>query len=76
MDIELYLRRIGYCGSREPTTETLKQLHRAHMLAVPFENLDILLGHPINLSLASFYDKIVQHRRGGFCYELNGLHRL
>ncbi|MDV3350291.1 arylamine N-acetyltransferase [Leptolyngbyaceae cyanobacterium CCMR0082] len=73
MDIESYLRRIGYCGPREPTTETLKQLHRAHMLAVPFENLDILLGRPITLSLASFYDKIVQHRRGGFCYELNGL---
>jgi N-hydroxyarylamine O-acetyltransferase len=43
------------------------------MLAVPFENLDIHLGHPIRLSLPSFYDKIVRRRRGGFCYELNGL---
>jgi N-hydroxyarylamine O-acetyltransferase len=43
------------------------------MLAVPFENLDIHLGRPIVLSLAAFYDKIVRRRRGGFCYELNGL---
>jgi len=55
------------------TVETLGQLHRAHMLSVPFENLDIHLGYPIELSLPSFYDKIVRRRRGGFCYELNGL---
>ena len=73
MRIDPYLDRIEYHGSREPTTETLRQLHRAHMLAVPFENLDIPLGQPIVLSLPSFYDKIVRHRRGGFCYELNGL---
>ena len=73
MEIDAYLDRIRYKGSREPTAETLKQLHRAHMLAVPFENLDIPLGHPILLSLPSLYDKIVRRRRGGFCYELNGL---
>ena len=73
MEIGTYLKRIGYRGSREPTAETLRQLHRAHLLAVPFENLDILLGRPIVLSLPSFYDKIVRRRRGGFCYELNGL---
>ena len=43
------------------------------MLAVPFENLDIHLGHPIKLDIPSFYDKVVRRRRGGFCYELNGL---
>ncbi|TDI15991.1 MAG: arylamine N-acetyltransferase, partial [Acidobacteria bacterium] len=73
MEINAYLKRIGYRGSRQPTAETLRQLHRAHLLAVPFENLDIPLGHPIVLSLPSFYDKIVRRRRGGFCYELNGL---
>ncbi len=73
MNIDAYLKRIGYQGSREPTPETLRQLHRAHMLAVPFENLDIPLGHPIVHSLPSFYEKIVGRRRGGFCYELNGL---
>lgn len=73
MDIDAYLGRIGYWGSREPTVDTLSQLHRAHLLAVPFENLDIHLGQPIGLSLASFFDKIVRRRRGGFCYKLNGL---
>jgi N-hydroxyarylamine O-acetyltransferase len=73
MEVDEYLERISYSGSREPGVETLRQLHRAHMLSVPFENLDILLGYPIELSLPSLYDKIVRRRRGGFCYELNGL---
>ncbi len=73
MKIDAYLARIGYCGPRTPTPETLRQLHRAHMFAVPFENLDIPLGNPITISLPAFYAKIVEHHRGGFCYELNGL---
>lgn len=73
MQIDAYLKRIGYQGSREPSAETLKQLHRAHILSVPFENLDIPLGRSIDLSLSSFYEKVVRRRRGGFCYELNGL---
>ena len=73
MQIDAYLERIGYSGPREVTVDTLKQLHLAHTLSVPFENLDIHFGHPIEVSLPSFYDKIVQRRRGGFCYELNGL---
>jgi len=73
MHAEDHLKRIGYTGSREPSAETLRQLHRAHMFSVSFENLDIPLGHPIILSLPSFFDKIVRRRRGGFCYELNGL---
>ena len=73
MEIDAYLQRIEYRGSREPTARTLNELHRAHMFTVPFENLDIRLGHPIILSLPSLYDKIVRRRRGGFCYELNGL---
>ncbi len=71
--IDAYLERIGYSGPREVSVATLKQLHLAHMLSVPFENLDIHLGHPIAVSLPSLYEKIVQRRRGGFCYELNGL---
>ena len=73
MNIGDYLERIGYHGSREPTRETLRVLHRAHMLSVPFENLDIHLNHAIELSLPLLYDKVVHRRRGGFCYELNGL---
>ena len=73
MDIAAYLDRIGYDGPRAPTLETLRALHRGHMLTVPFENLDIHLGRTIVLDEAAFFDKIVRQRRGGFCYELNGL---
>jgi N-hydroxyarylamine O-acetyltransferase len=52
--------------------ETLRGLHKKHLLSVPFENLDIHLGRPIVLSEDAFYKKIIKHHRGGFCYELNG----
>ncbi len=73
MDIEAYLRRIGFEGAREPSLETLRGLHRRHLYTVPFENLDIAFEVPIVLEPAKLYDKIVIRRRGGFCYELNGL---
>lgn len=72
-NVDAYLERIGYRGTRRPTAQTLRRLHRAHLYSVPFENLDIHLGRPIRLSVPAFYDKIVRRRRGGFCYELNGL---
>jgi N-hydroxyarylamine O-acetyltransferase len=72
-DVAAYLARIRHAGSRAPTIETLRALHRAHLYAVPFENLDIHLGRPIRLDRAAFFRKIVGERRGGFCYELNGL---
>jgi len=73
VNVETYLERIGYRGSTKPTAEVLKSMHRAHLLTVPFENLDIALGVPIELDLDAFFEKIVVRRRGGFCYELNGL---
>lgn len=73
LDLPAYLARIGYAGPLEPGRETLRGLHRQHMLTVPFENLDIHLGRPIVLDEARFFDKIVCGRRGGYCYELNGL---
>lgn len=73
MNVDLYLARIGYSGPREPTAETLRLLHRAHMLSVPFENLSIHAGEPIVLDDEALFEKIVTRRRGGFCYELNGL---
>ena len=73
MTVDAYLERIGYWGTWAPTAETLRQLHRAHLYAVPFENLDIPLGRPITLSLPVLYEKIVGRHRGGFCYELNTL---
>ena len=73
MDVKSYVERINYQGSTDPTPETLCALHRAHLLAVPFENLDIPLKRPIVLDKELLFDKIVNRRRGGFCYELNGL---
>ena len=72
MDIEQYLKRIDYKGQVKPTTDVLRKLHRQHLLTVPFENLDIHLGKPIILDNRLFYRKIVEQKRGGYCYELNG----
>lgn len=73
LDRGRYLARIGCVGSIEPVLETLRRLHRQHLLHVPFENLDIHLGRPLSLEPEALFDKIVRRRRGGFCYELNGL---
>lgn len=76
MDVDAYLDRIAYDGAREPSERVLVELHRAHMLAVPFENLDIHLGVANVLDAEHVFDKIVTRRRGGWCYELNGLFAL
>lgn len=73
MEIKAYLERINYDGPLELTAETLRGLQRAHMLAVPFENLDIHLDRRIMLEDEALFSKIVGGRRGGFCYEMNGL---
>jgi N-hydroxyarylamine O-acetyltransferase len=73
MDVCAYFDRIGYDGVADPTIETLRELHRLSLRAIPFENLDIHLGRPISLDPEALFDKIVRRRRGGFCYELNGL---
>ncbi|HVF54872.1 MAG TPA: arylamine N-acetyltransferase [Pyrinomonadaceae bacterium] len=73
MNIEAYLRRINYQGSLNPDARTLRDLQVAHLLAVPFENLSIHAGQQIVLDDDSLFDKIVNGRRGGFCYEANGL---
>ena len=73
VDIDRTLDRIAYRGSRAPTLETLGELQRGFLLHVPFENLDIHLGREITLSTERIFDKIVMARRGGFCYECNGV---
>jgi N-hydroxyarylamine O-acetyltransferase len=73
IDLDAYLARIGYAGPREPTLETLRGLHRAHLYSVPFENLDVVLKRPIRLDPASLQQKIVANRRGGYCFESNAL---
>ncbi len=73
MNIKAYLERINYHGSLAPTAETLRELQLAHLLAVPFENLSIHARQPIVLEDEALFTKIVDRRRGGFCYEANGL---
>ncbi len=73
MDVDAYLARIGASRPAGPDAAGLAALHRAHLRTVPFENLDIAAGVPISLELPDIYDKIVNRRRGGYCYESNGL---
>lgn len=72
MNIARYLDRINYRGPRRVSAETLREIHKAHLLAVPFENLDNHLGRRIVLDEESVVSKLVDRRRGGICYELNG----
>ncbi len=76
VDRDVYLARIGYEGALTLSIETLRGLHRAHVMTVPFENLDIHLGRAISLDPADLFRKIVVDRRGGYCFELNGLFAL
>jgi N-hydroxyarylamine O-acetyltransferase len=69
LDLERYFARIGWRGERSPTLATLAGLVRRHVEAVPFENLDVLLHRPIGLSLGALVAKLVDARRGGYCYE-------
>ena len=71
MDIKRYLERINYVDPVDPTFEVLSKLQVMHLLNVPFENLDIHNNKKIDLT--NLFDKIVNRKRGGFCYELNGL---
>jgi arylamine N-acetyltransferase len=74
VDLAGYCSRIGYDGRREATVETLHAIVAAHNRSIPFENLDPLMGIPVaDLGPAALIDKIVHRRRGGYCYEQNGL---
>ena len=73
MDVDAYLERINYNGAREVSAETLRALQVAHLMSVPFENLSIHAGESIVLDEDALFTKIVEQRRGGFCYECNGL---
>jgi N-hydroxyarylamine O-acetyltransferase len=73
MELDGYLQRIGYHGARTANRETLVALHRAHLRAIPYENLDIHLGRTLSLDETAIYAKLVTGRRGGWCYEMNGL---
>jgi N-hydroxyarylamine O-acetyltransferase len=73
MNTTHYLKRIRYAQPVKPDHETLRGLQLAHMQTVPFENLDIRLKRPIKIDEESLWEKLILQKRGGFCYELNGL---
>ena len=73
MELSAYLHRIQFDGGVLPDLATLRAIHRAHQYAIPFENLDVLLRRSVALDLEANYDKIVRQRRGGWCYEMNGV---
>jgi N-hydroxyarylamine O-acetyltransferase len=73
LDLDAYLRRIGHAGALAPTRGVLDEVHLAHATHIPFENLDVHLGRPIRIDLASVQAKLVGARRGGYCFEQNTL---
>lgn len=73
MHLDAYLQTIGFAGEPKPDLDTLRQIHRQHLLTIPFENLDVQLRRPVDLDIQRIYSKIVEGGRGGWCFEMNGL---
>ncbi|WP_184718975.1 arylamine N-acetyltransferase [Caulobacter sp.] len=73
VDLNAYCRRIGYDGPRAPTLDVLSAIALKHPDAIPFENLDVLLGRGISIARADVDAKLIAGGRGGYCYEQNGL---
>lgn len=70
-NIDAYFERIGFAGSIAPTLETLGQLQALHAAAIPFENIDPIMGSPIRLELRNLEQKLLFEKRGGYCFEQN-----
>ncbi|MBK8084954.1 MAG: arylamine N-acetyltransferase [Devosia sp.] len=70
-NIDAYFERIGFAGSIAPTLETLSQLCALHTAAIPYENLDPVIGAPVRLELANLQQKLLFDGRGGYCFEHN-----
>jgi N-hydroxyarylamine O-acetyltransferase len=73
MDVDAYLDRLGVEWPAAADLATLRHLQERHVATVAFENLSVHLGEPVELAEEALFAKIVERRRGGFCYELNGL---
>jgi N-hydroxyarylamine O-acetyltransferase len=73
MILKDYLARIGLEGETRADLATLARVHRRHVEAIPYENLDVQFGRPVTRETSAIYEKIVKRRRGGWCYEMNGL---
>lgn len=71
INLNAYFERIGFAGSIAPTAATLELIHALHPAAIPFENLNPLLGQPVSLELGDIARKLLSDRRGGYCYEHN-----
>ncbi len=71
-DVDQYLARIGHGGRRDPSITTLAELQLAHLTHVPFENLHVFHRRGVRVDVDWSYPKIVEQRRGGWCFELNG----
>jgi N-hydroxyarylamine O-acetyltransferase len=71
--LDAYLDRVGLSQLGGPTLDALRRLHAAHAAAIPFENLDVLLGRGISLDIDRLRQKLVDQRRGGYCFEQNTL---
>lgn len=72
-DFDSYFQRIGHSGDLQADLKTLTAIHKAHALAIPFENLSIFMGQPIPIDLASVCHKLIHTPRGGYCFEMNTL---
>ena len=75
-DLKAYFERVGHSGGADPDLATLKALHRAHVRAIPFENLEIQTGGSITLDAGTLLAKMVRRRRGGYCFEQNTLFKM
>lgn len=73
LNLSAYLERIGFTGEPKADLPTLRRIHRLHLAAIPYENLDVQLGRALGLEIDAHYRKLVEQRRGGWCYEMNGL---
>ena len=73
IDLDAYFARIGYRGPRAASLEVLGALQRLHPEAIPFENLNPLLGRPVLIDAASLEHKLLRSARGGYCFEHNGV---
>ena len=73
MNLDSYLQRIGYTGPVRPDLECLQAVHRHHIQAIPYEDLDVQLGRSMDLEPERIRRKLIVEQRGGWCYEMNGL---
>ena len=73
VDLDAYFKRIAYDGPRAPTLETLRALHEHHPAAIPFEAIDVMLDRGVDITPAAVDAKLIAARRGGYCFEQNGL---